>query len=135
VVTGAAASCSLADDAVVVVSTAKDASGQQTQQQQQQQQQQWAGLQEPSQENLQCLLPELVIRSAADTRTASHGGCAAAGQDCREGVSRQLVQRAGQLGVIEGAQAADLATRALLASSSARQLKSMCMVKSARVTT
>jgi myosin heavy subunit len=81
-------------------------------------------------------LPGLVIRHAAEARTASHGGDSLpAGSDCREDLARQLVQRAGQLGVVEGMQAAQLATRALMASSSSRQLQSaMQAVRAARPT-
>lgn len=98
-----------------------------------QQQQQWEGLQEMEQNEPQYVLPGLVIRHAAEKRTASHGGDA--GAECREELARQLVQRAGQLGVVEGLHAAELATRTLMASSSSRQLKSaMQAVRIARPT-
>lgn len=79
-------------------------------------------------------LPGLLIRSAADTRTASHGGGVGGGDGsacCTELLAQQLVQRAGVLGVAEGLQTAELATRALMASSSSRQLASaMSIVRS-----
>jgi hypothetical protein len=100
---------------------------------QQQQQQQWEDLQDKQQDVPQHVLPGLVIRHAAEKRTASHGGDA--GVECREELARQLVQRAGQLGVVEGLHAAELAARTLMASSSSRQLKSaMQAVRTARPT-
>jgi hypothetical protein len=83
------------------------------------------------------VLPGLLIRHAAEKRTASHGG-ADAGQ-CKEELARQLVERAGQLGAAEGQKAAELGTRSLLVCSSARELKSAmqvagCGCRSARPT-
>lgn len=82
------------------------------------------------------VLPGLLIRHAAEKRTASHGGD---GAQCKEELARQLVQRAGQLGAAEGLQAAELGTRSLLVCSSVRQLKSAmqaarCGCRSARST-
>lgn len=127
----AQSSCSL-DASAAAVAACRDHEGMQ-------QQQEW---QEPEQgayveqQQQQHSLPGLVIRHAAEARTASHrGDSQQAGTDCREDLARQLVQRAGQLGVVEGMHAAQLATRALMASSSSRQLQSaMQAVRAARPT-
>jgi hypothetical protein len=101
--------------------------------QQQRQQPQCEDQHELQQDVPEYVLSALVIRHAAEKRTASHGGDA--GVECREVLARQLVQRAGQLGAVEGLHAAELAARTLMASSSARQLKSaMQAVRSARPT-
>ena len=87
-------------------------------------------------DSVQYELPGLVIRSTAEMRSASHGGVTEAGVNCREDLARQLVQRAGQLGVCEGQRVADIATRAVMASSSFRQLPAaMGAVRTARTTT
>jgi hypothetical protein len=87
-----------------------------------------------TQEALLVELPGLVIRHAAETRTAAHDK-EGPGRDCKQELAKQLVQRAGQLVVCEGQQAADLATRTLMASSSSRQLQSaLQVVRAARPT-
>jgi hypothetical protein len=80
---------------------------------------------------------QLVIRSAADMRTATqHGdGCSSAGAACTEHLARQLVWRAEELQVSEEMQQADLALRTSMAGSSFRKLQeAMAVVKSRRDT-
>jgi hypothetical protein len=101
---------------------------------QQQWQQQELEEGQASQEALLVQLPGLVIRHAAETRTAGHD-MEGPGRGCKQELAKQLVQRAGQLVVCEGQQAADLATRTLMASSSSRQLQSaLQVVRAARPT-
>jgi hypothetical protein len=80
---------------------------------------------------------QLVIRSAADTRTATqHGdGSSIAGAACTEQLAKQLVWRAGELKAGEELQQAGLALRTSMAGSSFRKLQeAMAVVKSRRDT-
>lgn len=80
---------------------------------------------------------QLVIRSAADMRTAmQHGdGSNSVGAKCVEQLAREIVWRAGELEVEEVQQQVDLSIRTLVAGSSFKKLQeAMVMVKFSRVT-